>query len=157
MITYGCRKEDQAATATRWRRMLELTKIPAQLVVHRSGGIGIYWTVPGRGLGPDRLRSQAHWALMDAQGVLGVGMLGAFSSTCPICGCTCLEYDHTPEFCRAIVTLAGEWDVPLRFVLAQCPDCRMRFGLGVARDGRRRLFTGVCDRCSGRLLAGGRA
>lgn len=155
-MTIGCLPEERSALAGRLRQLLKVTGIPARVVVHRDGGVGVAWLVRGQGCEADRLRSQAHWAFMDAEAVLGLRSWGAFASGCTTCGATCAEYEHTPAFCGGLVALASEWDVALKFVLARCGerDCNRWYpGIVRRRDGKRRLFPGLCDACDERLAA----
>jgi hypothetical protein len=106
MTTYGCAKEEQAQLAHQLRRIAVVTGSPIRVGCHRGGGVFVEFTVPGRGKQAQRLRSKAHWALMDAEAVLGVRSRGVFASTCTTCGGTGAEYDHTPAFCAAMVQLS---------------------------------------------------
>lgn len=150
MITYGCRPEDQSELARKLRRIADATGIPVRVGCHRSGGVFVQWTVRGRGKEADRLRSAAHWALMDAEAVLGVRSRGAFASTCTTCGATCAYYDHTPAFCAALVELAGEFGVLLVIVPARCADCRREY-----TPRRDRALPGLCEECYRREMLDG--
>ena len=145
MITYSCSAGEQASLVRRLRRIVEATHLPARVGQHRDGfGVFVAWTVSGRGKDATRRRSAAHWALMDAEAVLGLRSTGAYASTCRECGATCANYDHTPEFCAALVALAHEFEVPLRIELAECADCRHAC---LAPDPRSRVLAGLCDEC----------
>lgn len=149
MITYGCRPENRAELARKLRRIAEATGIPVRVGCHRTGGVFVEWTVRGRGKEADRLRSAAHWALMDAEAILGLRTRGAFASTCTTCGATGAHYDHTPAFCAGIMRLAQEFGVPIVIVLARCADCR-----GEYSPPRYRPLPGLCEECYRREIAG---
>lgn len=123
MITYGCGREDQAQLSRKLRRIVAATGLPVRVGCHRAGGMFVEWTIRGRGKEADRRRSATHWALMDAEAVLGLRQRGAFASTCTMCGGTCAYYDHTPAFCAALVELAAEFGVALVIVPTRCADC----------------------------------
>jgi hypothetical protein len=149
MITYGCSREEQPLLAERLRRIVAATGLPIRVGCHRGGfGVFVEWTVRGRGKESYRLRSAAHWALMDAETVLGLRQPGAYASTCHKCGATRANYDHTAAFCGALVQLANEFGVPLRIALAECAECHRRY---LPPDPRVRALTGRCDRCYARL------
>jgi hypothetical protein len=145
MITYGCSPEEQTSLAERLRRIVEVTRLPARIGRHRRGfGVFVEWTVRGLGEQADRQRSAAHWALMDAQTVRGLRHPGDYASTCRRCGATRANYDHTPDFCAALVALASEFDVPLRIELAECADCHCSY---LAPDPLSRALAGLCNDC----------
>jgi hypothetical protein len=144
MITYGC-SADEESLGRRLRRIVEVTQLPARVGRHRDGfGVFVQWTVSGRGKDAARRRSAVHWALMDAEAVLGLRSAGAYASTCRECGGTGANYDHTPEFCAALVALAREFEVPLRIELAECAECHRAY---LAPDPRSRVLAGLCDDC----------
>ena len=148
MITYSCSAGEQAFLVRRLRRIVEATHLPARVGQHRDGfGVFVAWTVSGRGKDATRRRSAAHWALMDAEAVLGLRSTGAYASTCRECGATGTNYDHSPEFCAALVSLAREFEVPLRVELAACGECNRSY---FAPDPRSRVLAGLCDECYSR-------
>jgi hypothetical protein len=148
MITYGCPKDQQAELARRLRRIVELTGLPVRVGCHRGAGVFVEWTVRGRGKETDRQRSATHWALMDAEAVLGLRARGSFASACRTCGATCANYDHAPAFCAALVALATEFAVPIKIVPARCGECSREYT--VPRD---RLLPGLCEECYARAIA----
>jgi hypothetical protein len=150
MITYGCSPDEQASLAEHLRRIVEVTRLPARIGRHGRGfGVFVEWTVRGRGRNAARERSAAHWALMDAETVLGLRCPGAYASTCNECGATRANYDHTPAFCAALVALAQEFDVPLRIDLAECARCHRGY---LSPGPRSRTLAGLCDACYRRAI-----
>lgn len=150
MITYACSREDQASMERRLRRLVEVTRLPARVGRHRAGvGVFVEWTVRGRSRNAARERSAAHWALMDAETVLGVRCPGAYASTCNECDATRANYDHTPAFCVALVALAREFDVPLRIDLAECVGCHRGY---LSPDPHSGILAGLCDACYRRAM-----
>jgi len=150
VITYGCRREEQTELARKLRRIVAATGLPIRVGCHRTGGVFVKWNVSGRDKEANRQRSATHWALMDAEAVLGLRPRGAFASTCTTCGATCAYYDHTPAFCAALVELARELGVLLVIVPARCADCRREY-----TPRRDRSLPGLCEECYSREILDG--
>lgn len=149
MMTYGCRKEDQPELAGKFRELVEVLAIPARIIEHQGGGVGLEWTIRGRDKASARARSAAHWALMDAEQVLKLwGLFGVRTSACATCGCSCANYDHTPAFCRGVVDLARRWGVELEIVSAMCTEC----GQTYVNDSRKPHRWNLCPRCDEQLF-----